>query len=101
MNSHTKDMQTFLQSKVLRIDSRSIPHLLHLTTVLIQNCCPDHEQYSIGVLSQEYDGSTDFRIIHDITRDHTEAEKLFTIITDGTVTPCTLADVLQDVIGII
>ena len=101
MNSQTMNMQTVLQSKTLRIESRQIPSALTLTTLLMQIDYPEYSYYSIGVLCEEADGTTEFRMIHDITRSITEAERIFTAVVEGTVTPCTLEDVLQDMIGLL
>lgn len=97
----SNDMQTVLESKTLRIDSKRITESLHLTTVLLQIYCTDHCHYTLCILSQESDSQADFRMIDDITRDRTEAESIFSVIAAEGVTPCTLGDVLQDMIGII
>lgn len=94
------ETQAVLESKTLRIESRKITENLHLTTVLLQISNTEYCHYAIGVFSQESGNPSDFRIVDDITRDRTEAYKLFALIVNGGVTPCTLVDVLQDIIGV-
>ncbi len=53
--------------------------------------------YSISVqLSSNVTSESSF--VYDITRTRSRAEELFTIIYEGTVTPCTLSDILEDIL---
>ena len=70
---------------------------LTLITTLLETRLTDRTYYSVAVtLIGEAPYSADARLIEDITEDYGTAESLFRKIADGTVTPCTLADVLED-----
>ena len=71
---------------------------LRLTTVLVQVIYTDFSYYSIGVHSSD-STQAEFRIISDVSRDATEAMKLFRTVSAGEVTPCTLEYILGDCIG--
>ena len=92
------ETQTILESETVQISSEFATDSLHLTTVLMKIHCNDHSHYAIGVLASSEDQATDFRIVHDVTRDPEEAEFLFDAIVKGQVTPCTLIDVLSDLL---
>ena len=93
------ETQTILESETVQISSEFPTDSLHLTTVLIKIHCNDHSHYAIGVLASSEDQATDFRMVHDVTRDPEVAEFLFGAIVKGQVTPCTLIDVLSDLLG--
>ena len=93
------ETQTILESETVQISSESPTDSLHLTTVLMKIHCNDHSHYAIGVLASSEDQATDFRLVHDVTRDPEVAEFLFGAIVKGQVTPCTLIDVLSDLLG--
>ena len=93
------ETQTILESETVQISSEFPTDSLHLTTVLMKIHCNDHSHYAIGVLASSEDQATDFRMVHDVTRDPEEAEFLFGAIVKGQVTPCTLIDVLSDLLG--
>ena len=93
------ETQTILESETVQISSEFPTDSLHLTTVLMKIHCNDHSHYAIGVLASSEDQATDFRMVHDVTRDPEEAEFLFGAIVKGQVTPCTLSDVLSDLVG--
>lgn len=97
----TTDIHAVLESKTVHTVSKKVTDTLHLTTVLMQIHCTDYSFYSIGVLALDETSQADFRMVHDITREYDEAERIFKAITDGNVTPCTLEDVLCDMIGIL
>ena len=92
------ETQTILESETVQISSEFPTDSLHLTTVLMKIHCNDHSHYAIGVLACSGDQPTDFRM-HDVTRDPEVAEFLFGAIVKGQVTPCTLIDVLSDLVG--
>ncbi len=96
---YTTETQTILESETVQISSEFVTDALHLTTVLMKIHCPDHCHYTIGVLANEANHSADFHMIHDITRNADEAECIFSAIVTGHVTPCTLGDVISDLIG--
>ena len=93
------ETQTILESETVQISSEFPTDSLHLTTVLMKIHCNDHSHYAIGVLASSEDQATDFRMVHDVTRDPEVAEFLFGAIVKGQVTPCTLIDVLSDMLG--
>ena len=93
------ETQTILESETVQISSEFATDSLHLTTVLMKIHCNDHSHYAIGVLASSEDQATDFRMVHDVTRDPEVAEFLFSAIVKGQVTPCTLIDVLSDLLG--
>ena len=93
------ETQTILESETVQIFSEFPTDSLHLTTVLMKIHCNDHSHYAIGVLASSEDQATDFRLVHDVTRDPEVAEFLFGAIVKGQVTPCTLIDVLSDLVG--
>ena len=93
------ETQTILESETVQISSEFPTDSLHLTTVLMKIHCNDHSHYAIGVLASSEDQATDFRLVHDVTRDPDVAEFLFSAIVKGQVTPCTLIDVLSDLLG--
>ena len=70
---------------------------LTLITTLLETVLMERTYYSIAVtLIGEAPYSAEARLIKDITGDADTAECLFRKIADGTVTPCTLTDVLED-----
>ena len=93
------ETQTILESETVQISSEFATDSLHLTTVLMKIHCNDHSHYAIGVLACDGDQPADFHMVHDVTRDPEEAEYLFCAIAKGQVTPCTLIDVLSDLLG--
>ncbi len=54
--------------------------------------------YSIAVSLFRDGKADDMRLVEDVTRDQKTAQSLFYRITDGTVTPCTLCDMLEDLL---
>jgi hypothetical protein len=54
--------------------------------------------FSIAVSLFRDGKAEDMRLVEDFTRDQKTAHALFDRITDGTVTPCTLCDVLEDLL---
>ena len=55
------------------------------------------KSYDIAVRIESEEGA-EAKTIHDVSRDRTEAERLFRAVADGLVTPCTLRDVLEDLL---
>ncbi len=53
--------------------------------------------YSLSVLLESSDGD-ERADIPDLTRDLSEANRLFDLVSGGRVTPCTLRDVLEDLL---
>lgn len=70
-----------------------------ITTILTENDADGRIYYSIAVaLSPCVHPEEDVCIVHDITGEEAFARQLFTQIADGCVTPCTLEDVLSDLL---
>lgn len=53
--------------------------------------------YSISVQLSS-NGKSESSFVYDITRTRSRADELFTIICNGTVTPCTMSDILEDIL---
>ena len=53
--------------------------------------------YSLSVLLEAPEGDEGAEIL-DLTRDPFEANRLFDLVSGGGVTPCTLRDVLEDLL---
>ena len=100
MLSRPNANHALLECKTLKIHTNHIDDSLQLITVLMRTECEDSHHYSLCVIASGKGGSTDFRMIHDITGNARKAERIFHTIARGAVTPCTLADVLEDMIGI-
>ena len=58
--------------------------------------CGD-EIYSIKIESIQ-NGATDYKLAFDISRDRNTATCIFDCIVAGKVTPCTLFDILEDIL---
>lgn len=70
-----------------------------LVSVLLRTDFNDTSFFSIAVtLYTENGENTDARLIKDITTDPKQASEIFRKIADGTVTPCTVSDVLEDLL---
>ena len=70
---------------------------LTLITTLLETVDDKRTYYSLSVsVFTKEPCETDARLIEDITGERGTAEHLLRLIADGTVTPCTLADVLED-----
>lgn len=71
-----------------------------LISVLMENHEEDRVYYSIAVARLPCaDPARDIRIVHDIGGDADTAGDIFRQITSGLVTPCTLEDVLSDLLA--
>ena len=80
------------------IDTRSaVTHGYRLTYRLIGIPCRRGISYSLSVKIESEDGA-DEAAVHDIARSRADADRLFHAVADGLVTPCTLADVLEDLL---
>ncbi len=53
--------------------------------------------YTIVVRIESPNGAEE-AAVHDVCRNRREAERLFAAVAEGFVTPCTLADVLEDLL---
>ena len=72
---------------------------LTLMSVLLRTDLDDSSFFSIAViLYTENAENTDSRLIRNITSDPKQASEIFRKIADGTVTPCTVSDVLEDLL---
>lgn len=81
-----------------RTEIRHLPEGRILISNLLHTAQEDHSCYSIAVSLFRDGESEDMRLIEDFTRDPETAVSLFLQITAGTVTPCTLCDVLEDLL---
>ncbi len=78
---------------------RHVGEGLTLISTLMRNDTASHSFFSIAVsLFAPDTGRNDARMIENVTTDGKTAEELFRRITEGTVTPCTLSDVLEDLL---
>jgi len=70
-----------------------------LTTVLLQTEENGRLYYSFAaVLCPVEIPSEDICIVHDVTGNPEDANHIFRLLTEGSVTPCTLEDVLSDLL---
>jgi len=69
-----------------------------LISNLLQTTTEEGSVFSVAVTLFSGIFQTDARLIRDISRNRKEAENLFRLISAGAVTPCTLADVLEDLL---
>ncbi len=85
------------ETRAVQTEVRQIQKGMTLITSLLRTFDTERSYFSIAVvLFSEADGGEDARLIEDITGDTELAHSLFRLIVDGTVTPCTLTDVLED-----
>ena len=75
----------------------SAPHTL--TTILSETTDRGRQYFSITVLQRTEEGTQSVCTVPDITAAREEADELFRAITEGYVTPCTLQDVISDLLG--
>ncbi len=94
--------ETILTDHSIRPTKVVVRHVgegLTLISILLRTDTGHTSSFSIAVTL--FDGNSannDARMIEDVTADTDEAEKLFRLITEGAVTPCTLSDVLEDLL---
>jgi len=72
---------------------------IHLLSILAETEWEMRPSYAITVLA--FDGDTlltDARTVCDVTSLRAEADRIFQYIADGLVTPCTLVDILSDML---
>ncbi len=70
---------------------------LEYSLLEIRNMLSGEHIYSLKVSVTQED-STEFKLAFDISRDLSRAKELFEILHRNTVTPCTLYDVLEDIL---
>ncbi|MBE6561535.1 MAG: hypothetical protein E7662_10470 [Ruminococcaceae bacterium] len=70
-----------------------------LTSVLSETTAAGRRYYSITAAVGKDEAAEDICTVSDITGDPAEAERIFRMITDGFVMPCTLEDVISDILG--
>ena len=93
MQNNTKFNQEIISEKETNTDN------LRLTYTLFQS---KHKRsgrhiYSVGISVSDGD-CVDSNFVYDITRLKTKAESIFKLLYENTVTPCTLNDVLEDIL---
>ena len=92
-DSYTETVRTvILQMQVRKVEQWT------LTSVLSETTSAKHKYYSITVAVGQNTEAEDICTISDITGDTAEAERIFRIIADGCVMPCTLEDVISDIL---
>ncbi|MBQ3708423.1 MAG: hypothetical protein II889_11025 [Clostridia bacterium] len=69
----------------------------HLTYRLEEIPLRRGKSYDIAVRIESVDGAQT-STVHDVSRNRAAAQRLFQAVADGLVTPCTLADVLEDLL---
>ena len=77
-------------------DRKSAPYTL--TTVLTETTDRGRLYYSITVLCRTEEGTQDIGSVSDITDIREEADRLFRLVSDGCVMPCTLEDAISDLL---
>ncbi len=78
---------------------RHIGNELTLVSILLQTNTAVASFFSIAVTAFTDDpAKNESRLIENITADTKKATELFHLIVEGTVTPCTLTDVLEDLL---
>ncbi len=83
----------------VQTDVRRIENRFTLLLSLLQSEWTGRESYAIAAaIFSEDAGETDAVLIEDITSCRHTAQALFRQIKEGAVTPCTLADVLEDLL---
>ena len=88
-----------LFSQTRHMEYRETPEGIGLVTVLIQTECDNQTEYSIAVvLLPNPKFPADFRILHSIAQNESVAENIFQKVVRGYVTPCTLDDVVSDLL---
>lgn len=93
-NNCTPIGSTAVETAVAHIDEN-----FTLVSTLLLTDTADASYFSIAVsLYTDDPRKSDTRLIRDITRNRTVALSLFHSIVDGTVTPVSLADVLEDLL---
>lgn len=88
------------ENNLLRIKEKSIEiEEMKLTYTLFRSLRKSSGRFvyslSVKLLSS---GTSESSFVYDITRTRSRADELFTIICEGTVTPCTLSDILEDIL---
>ena len=90
------------EERLLRITARQLTdslHIMHKLTVRADGLL-DRESYCISAAVIDQSGElSDYSEVHDVCADKESAVALFGAISYGKVTPCTLIDVLSDLIG--
>lgn len=88
------------ENNLLRIKEKSIEiEEMKLTYTLFRSLRKSSGRfvYSLSVQLSS-NGKSESSFVYDITRTRSRADELFTIICEGTVTPCTLSDILEDIL---
>ncbi len=70
-----------------------------LTSVLSETTAAGRRYYSITAAVGKDSAADDICTVSDVTGDPADAERIFRMITDGCVMPCTLEDVISDILG--
>ena len=87
-----------VRTVIHRIEERTTaPHTL--TTILSETSDRGRQYYSITVLLRQKESTQSVCTVPDITSSGEKAEDIFRAITEGYVTPCTLQDVISDLLG--
>jgi len=88
-----------VHTTVISLREKKLSELTSLVTVLMRSENDERTYYSIAAaVAPCTDPAQDICIVHDITGDSAQAEKIFRRIADREVCPCTLEDVLSDML---
>ena len=82
-----------LDIRTMHLDRRSLLH------ILTESCDGMRTFYSIvSALYPTSDPCEEVCIVHDVTGDREQARRIFRLLAEGEVTPCTLEDILSDML---
>lgn len=91
-------LQSQTQQKVC-IHTLHLPDIGKLTYTLLEDFLPNGDRYYSMSISLEGSAGTEKCSVRDITGNRQFAIRLFQMICRGTVTPCTLTEVLEDLLA--
>ena len=88
-----------VHTTVIALREKKIAEDRRLSAVLMKTETDDRTYYSIAsAITPCTDTALDICIVHDITCDAVRAEEIYNRIADGEVYPCTLEDILSDML---
>ena len=92
MNYHQNNL-ILLNEKSININGMTLSYFLYRS----QKKSNGRYIYSVCItLSTAEETGSNF--VFDITRKRSRADEIFNLICEGTVTPCTLTDILEDIL---
>lgn len=87
------DPQHPIKTSSVSISGMHLHYFLHETDLQSQN----RKSYSIQIRKESFHDREE-AWAYDITSLHSRAVEIFRLIVGGTVTPCTLTDILEDLL---